>query len=248
MHTIRFAPLVESRTEWDHLGENQRTVLVVDDELAIRKPICAWLTARGYSTREAATGQQALDVAASARLDAIVLDLGLPDIDGIEVVRFLRRSIETPIIILSVRDSQSDKIAALEAGADEYLTKPCESAKLLERIRAALLREGLAQIPIFTVGDLSLDLSHRVVEAGGEVVELTESEYELLKVLATNAGRLLTQRRLIREVWGELPSEEGLRQLRSTIQSLRKKLEPNPTRPRHIGLEPGVGYRLWTEP
>lgn len=247
MHTIRFASPVESGTECDHLGENQRTVLVVDDEPAIRKPICAWLTARGYSTREAATGRQALDVAASAQLDAIVLDLGLPDIDGIEVVRFLRRSMETPIIILSVRDSQSDKIAALEAGADEYLTKPCESAKLLERIRAVLLREGLARLPIFTVGDLSLDFSHHVVEAAGEAVELTGPEYELLKVLATNTGRLLTQRRLIREVWGELPSEEGLRQLRSTIHSLRQKLEPNATRPRHIGLEPGVGYRLWTE-
>jgi len=229
------------------LGENQRTVLVVDDELAIRKRICASLTARGYSTREAATGRQALDVAASARLDAIVLDLGLPDIDGIEVVRLLRRSTQTPIIILSVRDSQSDKIAALEAGADEYLTKPCESAKLLERIGATLLRDGLARVPIFTTGDLSLDLSHHVVQAAGKVVELTESEYELLRALAINAGRLLTQRHLIREVWGELPSEEGLRQLRSTIHSLRQKLEPNPTQPRHIGLEPGVGYRLWTE-
>ena len=229
------------------MGENQRTVLVVDDELAIRKRICACLTARGYSAREAATGRQALDVAASARLDAIVLDLGLPDIDGIEVVQLLRRSTQTPIIILSVRDSQSDKIAALEAGADEYLTKPCESAKLLERIRAAFLREGFAKVPIITIGDLSLDLSHHAVEAAGEVVELTESEYELLKALATNAGRLLTQRHLIREVWGELPGEEGLRQLRSTIHSLRQKLEPNPTRPPYIGLEPGVGYRLWTE-
>jgi two-component system, OmpR family, KDP operon response regulator KdpE len=229
------------------LGENQRTVLVVDDELAIRKRICVCLTARGYSTREASTGRQALDVAATVRLDVIVLDLGLPDIDGIEVVQLLRRSTQTPIIILSVRDSQSDKVAALEAGADEYLTKPCESVKLLERIGATLLREGLAKVPIFNIGDLSLDLSHHVVQAAGKVVELTESEYELLRALAINAGRLLTQRHLIREVWGELPSEEGLRQLRSTIHSLRQKLEPNPTQPRHIGLEPGVGYRLWTE-
>lgn len=229
------------------MGENQRTVLVVDDELAIRKRICACLTARGYSTREASTGRQALEVAATVPFDVIVLDLGLPDIDGIEVVQLLRRSTQTPIIILSVRDSQSDKIAALEAGADEYLTKPCESAKLLERIGATLLREGLPKVPIFTIGDLSLDLSHHVVEAAGEVVELTESEFELLRALAINAGRLLTQRHLIREVWGELPSEEGLRQLRSTIHSLRQKLEPNPTQPRHIGLEPGVGYRLWTD-
>jgi two-component system, OmpR family, KDP operon response regulator KdpE len=229
------------------LGENQRTVLVVDDELAIRKRICVCLTARGYSTREASTGRQALDVAATVRLDVIVLDLGLPDIDGIEVVQLLRRSTQTPIIILSVRDSQSDKVAALEAGADEYLTKPCESVKLLERIGATLLREGLAKVPIFNIGDLSLDLSHHVVQAAGKVVELTESEYELLRALAINAGRLLTQRHLIREVWGELPGEEGLRQLRSTIHNLRQKLEPNPTRPPYIGLEPGVGYRLWTE-
>ena len=213
----------------------------------MRRPICAWLAARGYSTYEAVTGEQTLETATgSAPFDVILLDLGLPDIDGIEVVRRLRRSLQTPIIILSVRDSQADKLAALDAGADDYLTKPCEPARLLERIRATLLRETLGQLPILRVDDLTVDLNHRAVQVGGEPVQLTASEYELLKVLVINAGRLLTQQRLIREVWGETSREEGLRSLRATVNSLRQKLEANPAQPRHIGTEPGVGYRLWT--
>ena len=219
----------------------------MDDEQSIRRPICAWLAARGYSTYEAVTGEQTLETAVGAApWDVILLDLGLPDIDGIEVVRRLRRSLQTPIIILSVRDSQSDKLAALDAGADDYLTKPCEPARLLERIRATLLRQTLGQLPVLTIGDLAMDLSHRAVRVGGEPVELSESEYEVLRVLVINAGRLLTQRRLIREVWGEVSSEVGLRSLRTTVNGLRQKLEINPSQPRHIGTEPGVGYRLWT--
>ena len=229
------------------MGEDRRTVLVVDDEPAMQRSICAWLRARGYATCEAATGRQTLDFAVNAQLDAIVLDLGLPDMDGIEVVRVLRRTLQLPIFILSVRDSQSDKIAALDAGADDYLTKPCVPARLLERIRAALLRESLVQATILTVGDLSLDLHDHGVRIRGAAVQLTRFEYELLKMLLTNTGRLLTQKHLVCELWGELSSEEGLRQLRSTINSLRQKLETNPARPSHIGMEPGVGYRLWTE-
>lgn len=229
------------------MTERRPTILVVDDEQSIRRLVCAWLAARGYSTREAVTGEQTLETAAGpSPLDVIVLDLGLPDIDGIEIVRRLRRSVQTPIIILSVRDSQSDKLAALDAGADDYLTKPCEPARLLERIRAALLRETLEHLPVLTVGDLSVDLNHRSVQMGGKPVQLTAAEYELLRVLVTNAGRLLTQQRLIEEVWGEMSSEEGLRRLRVTVNSLRQKLEVNPSQPRHIGTEPGVGYRLWT--
>lgn len=229
------------------MGEDRQTVLVVDDEPAMQRSICAWLRARGYATCGAATGRQALDFAANARLDAIVLDLGLPDMDGIEVLRLLRRSLQLPIFILSVRDSQSDKIAALDAGADDYLTKPCAPARLLERIRAALLRESLVHVPILTVGDLSLDLHDHGVRVRGAAVQLTQFEYELLRILLTNTGRLLTQRHLVCELWGALSGEEGLRQLRSTINSLRQKLEANPARPSHIGMEPGVGYRLWIE-
>ena len=222
-------------------------MLVVDDEQLMRRPLCALLASRGYSTYEAGTGEETLEAVAGAALDVILLDLGLPDIDGIEVVHRLRRSVQTPIIILSVRDSQSDKLATLDAGADDYLTKPCEPARLLERIRATLLRETLQRVPLLSVGDLAVDLSHRLVQVRGEPVELTASEYELLKVLVINAGRLLTQRRIIREVWGEILSEEGLRCLHTAIKSLRQKLEANPAQPRLIETEPGVGYRLLTE-
>jgi two-component system KDP operon response regulator KdpE len=230
-----------------NLTERKPRVLVVDDEQSMRRPICTWLAARGYSSYEAGTGEETLETAAGAALDVILLDLGLPDIDGIEVVQRLRRSVQTPIIILSVRDSQSDKLAALDAGADDYLTKPCKPARLLERIRATLFRETLGRVPVLMVGDLAVDLSHRAVQVRGEPVELTASEYELLKVLVINAGRLLTQRRIIREVWGEMSNEEGLRCLRTAIKSLRQKLEANPAQPRHIETEPGVGYRLLTE-
>lgn len=223
-------------------------MLVVDDEQSMRRPICAWLAARGYSTCEAVTGAETLDAAAGAApVDVILLDLGLPDIDGIEVVRRLRRFLQTPIIILSVRDSQFDKLAAIDAGADDYLTKPCEPGRLMERIRAVLLRETMAKDAVFTVGDLAVDLAHHMVQVGGEEVRLTAAEYQLLRVLVMNAGRLLTQRRLIRELWGEMSDEEGLRSLRTTVSGLRQKLEANPAQPCHIGTEPGVGYRLWTE-
>jgi len=228
------------------LGDHRPTVLVVDDEHSIRRPICAWLAARGYSAYEAVTGEQTLEtVTAATPVDVILLDLGLPDIDGIEVVRRLRRSVQTSIIILSVRDSQSDKLAALDAGADDYLTKPCEPAKLLERIRASLLRETIEHAPVFRVGDLTVDLNHRAVQMGGVPVHLTATEYELLKLLVINVGRLLPQRRLIREIWGEMSSEEWLACLRGTVNSLRQKLEADPAQPRYIGTEPGIGYRLW---
>jgi two-component system, OmpR family, KDP operon response regulator KdpE len=228
------------------LGDHRPTVLVVDDEQSIRRPICAWLAARGYSAYEAVTGEETLETVTRATpVDVILLDLGLPDIDGIELVRRLRRSVQTSILILSVRDSQPDKLAALDAGADDYLTKPCEPAKLLERIRASLLRETIAHVPVFRVGDLSVDLNRRTVQMGAEPVHLTATEYELFKLLVINVGRLLSQRRLIREIWGEMPSEEWLARLRATVNSIRQKLEADPAQPRYIGTEPGIGYRLW---
>jgi two-component system KDP operon response regulator KdpE len=236
------------RVPSSHGGPSAK-VLVVDDEPSIRRSICAGLTARGYATVEAGTGSEVLEAAArGVPSDVILLDLGLPDLDGIEVTRRLRQSTQTPIIILSVRDSQSDKIAALDAGADDYLTKPCPPTKLLERIRASLLRTTRSTKEFFESGGLTVHLKCNAVQIGGQAVDLTHDEYELLRVLAVNAGRLLTHQRIIREVWGETPIEEGLRRLRTTISSVRQKLETDPMHPRYIGTESGVGYRLWTQP
>jgi len=223
-------------------------VLVVDDERSIRRPICAWLTARGYTAYEAGTGSEVLEAVRKGALsDVILLDLCLPDLDGIEVTRCLRSSTQTPIIILSVRSAEADKIAALNAGADDYITKPPAPARLLERIHAAMLRTTIKKSRFFESGNLRVDLNRNLVHISGKRVELAPREYELLRVLVVNVGRLLTQQHLIQEVWGETPSEEALPRLRSTISSLRQKLETDPTHPSYIGTEPGVGYRLWTQ-
>jgi two-component system, OmpR family, KDP operon response regulator KdpE len=230
-------------------GGPRAKILVVDDEQSIRRAICVGLTARGYTTLEASTGGEVLEAAAHGMpSDVILLDLGLPDLDGIEVTRRLRRSTQAPIIILSVRDSQSDKIAALDAGADDYLTKPCGSTRLLERIKATLLRPTLNEKCCFESGGLRVDLTCNAVHVGGRAVELTPNEYKLLRILTVNTGRLLTHQRIIREVWGQAPTEDALRRLRITISSLREKLEADPMQPRYIGTESGVGYRLWTGP
>lgn len=223
-------------------------ILLGDDEEAIRQFLCAQLTARGYSAHQARTGSEVLQAVPVLRPDVIILDLGLPDMDGIEVTRRLRRLTNTPIVILSVRAAESDKIAALDAGADDYLTKPCQPGELFERIRTALLRTILQGEPVFEAGDLTVDLSHQVVQVGRNRIQLTAAEYDLLKVLVLNAGRLLTQRRLACQVWAEMPADEALPLLRTTIGALRHKLEANPARPRHIATEPGVGFRLRTEP
>jgi two-component system KDP operon response regulator KdpE len=223
------------------------SVLVADDEQVIRRPIRALLAARGFTVHEAATGRDVLRSVETVHPDVIVLDLGLPDLDGIVVTGRLRKVSDAAIIILSVRDTQSDKIAALDAGADDYLTKPCRLGDLLERIRAALIREQQRDADIFTAGNLTVDLKRGSVTIGGVPVQLTADELALLKVLARTRGRLMTHHRLATKVWGERPVEENLHLLRTTIHSLRAKLEENPTRPSHIVTEPGVGYRLRTE-
>ena len=225
-----------------------QTVLIVDDEPMIRQIARSSLAPRGYRVEEASTGEEVLQKVPALRPDVILLDLGLPDADGIEVTHQLRSFTDIPIIILSVRSAESDKIAALESGADDYLTKPCQPEKLVERVRAALLLKDLRRTPVFVSGDLRVDLDHGIVQIGIDRIELTEDEYELLKVLVVNAGRLLTQRRLAREVWGEICDDDKLEWLRIIISSLRRKLEANPARPRHIVTEQGVGYRLRIEP
>jgi two-component system KDP operon response regulator KdpE len=224
--------------------EARTRVLVVDDEPAIRRFLNASLAAHDYAVFEADTGDSALGAVALLRPDLIILDLGLPDIDGIDVTRMLREWTRVPIIVLSVRGQESDKIEALDAGADDYVTKPFGVGELLARMRAALRRTapGAAE-PVLAVGQISVDQARHSVTVQGRPVQLTPTEYDLLLVLALNAGKLLTHRQLLREVWGA-GAELDLHLLRVNIFNLRHKLEPEPSRPRYIVTEPGVGYRL----
>jgi two-component system, OmpR family, KDP operon response regulator KdpE len=220
------------------------SILAVDDEVTFRQVLRARLTARGYVVHEAGRGEDVLRIVPVLQPDVILLDIGLPDIDGIEVTRRLRPLVQTPIIILSVHATESDKIAALDAGADDYLTKPCDLGDLLDRIGTALRRVLFQDAELFTTGDLAVDLSRQIVQVAKNPVCLTAMEYDLLKVLVFNAGRLLTQRRLTQEVWGETNEDSALPLLRTTMTSLRQKLDSDRSHPGHIATEPGVGYRL----
>jgi len=222
-------------------------VLVVDDEPAIRRFLRVSLGAHGSTVFEASNGQEALAGVAAHRPDLVILDLGLPDIDGLEVTRQLREWTRLPIIILSVRGEEAEKIAALDAGADDYLTKPFGTGELLARMRAAV-RRGMspAAEPLFSTGSLAVDLGRRLVSVDGATVQLTPTEYDLLRVLVTHAGKVLTHHQLLREVWGAGYEAEA-HMLRVNISNLRRKIEPDPARPRYILTEPGVGYRLQTE-
>ncbi len=219
-------------------------VLVVDDEPAIRRFLRVSLGAHGCTVFEAVNGQEALAGVAAHRPDLVILDLGLPDIDGLEVTRQLREWTRLPIIILSVRGEEAEKIAALDAGADDYLTKPFGAGELLARMRAAVRRASSpAEAPLFTTGGLSVDLARRLVSVDGTAVQLTPTEYDLLRLLVTHAGKVLTHRQLLREVWGAAYETEA-HMLRVNISNLRRKIEPDPARPRYLLTEPGVGYRL----
>ncbi len=223
--------------------ETGQRVLVVDDETSIRRYLRAALTAQGLTVYEAADGQEALKAVLAHRPELIILDLGLPDIDGIEVTRRLREWSQTPIIILSVREAEQDKIAALDAGADDYLTKPFGTGELLARMRVVMRRQTTnASEPIFTTNGLTLDFSHRLVTVNEKEIQLTPTEYDILRLLVTHAGKVLTHRQLLRQVWGE--GYDDMHILRVNISNLRAKLEPDPARPTYIHTEPGVGYRL----
>jgi two-component system KDP operon response regulator KdpE len=226
------------------MTDDARRILVVDDETPIRRFLKVVLTAQGYSVFEAANGQEALDSVPGARPDLIILDLGLPDIDGVELTRRLREWSQTPIIILSVREAESDKIAALDAGADDYLVKPFGAGELLARMRAALRRQtDESEEPEIQVGSLRIDLSRRLVTAADREISLTPTEYDLLRVLMRNAGKVMTHRHLLRLVWGPAYENE-MHLLRVNISNIRRKLEPDPSSPSPIRTEPGVGYRL----
>lgn len=220
-------------------------VLIVDDDLAIRRFLRTSLTAHGHSVFEAETGQEALNSVVANHPDVIILDLGLPDMDGVEVTRQLREWTKTPIIILSVREHEANKIMALDAGADDYLTKPFGIGELMARLRVAM-RHALShmeEIELFELGELAVDLTRRVVTVSSDEVQLTPTEYTLLRVLIQHAGKVLTHLQLLREVWG--PGYEHEKHLlRVNISNLRSKLEAEPARPQYILTEPGVGYRL----
>jgi two-component system, OmpR family, KDP operon response regulator KdpE len=222
----------------------EERVLIVDDEPSIRKFLRVTLASQSYKVIEAASGQEALDRVSADKPDIVVLDIGLPDINGIEVTEYLRKWTQIPIIILSVRGAESDKIAALDAGADDYLTKPFSVGELLARLRANLRRAAKNDSePVFTSGSLKMDLSRRLITVSGLEVQLTPTEYELLRVLVTHAGKVLTHHFLLREVWGGEYGEE-FHMLHVNISNLRRKIEPDTARPQFIITEPGVGYRL----
>jgi two-component system, OmpR family, KDP operon response regulator KdpE len=226
------------------MNEKGQRILVVDDEAAIRRYLRAALSAQGFAIYEASNGQEAINAVVSTHPDLIILDLGLPDVDGIEVTRRLREWSQTPIIILSVREAENDKIAALDAGADDYLTKPFGTGELMARMRVALRRLNNApDEPILQVDDLKMDVSRRLVTVKDRPVPLTPNEYEILRLLLQNAGKVLTHRQLLRQVWGTTYESE-MHMLRVNISNLRRKIEPDPARPHYLITEAGVGYRI----
>jgi two-component system KDP operon response regulator KdpE len=219
-------------------------VLIVDDESQIRRFLRTSLNAHNFVTVEATSGNDGLEQATAAKPDIVILDLGLPDIDGVELIRRLREWAHMPIIVLSVRDREQDKIAALDAGADDYLTKPFGIGELLARMRAAMRHlTPLNDEPVFQSGELRVDLAHRRVLRGDEEIRLTPTEYSILKYLVTNAGKVVTHRQLLRAVWGPAYLDES-QYIRVYVGQMRQKLERDPARPQYIQTEPGVGYRL----
>jgi len=220
-------------------------LLVVDDERPIRRFLSASLSGQ-YAIHEAATGEEALAVSVSARPDVIILDLGLPDMDGIELTRRLREWTQIPIIVLSIRDREEDKIAALDAGADDYLTKPFGIGELMARLRVILRRTAAPDNePVFQADHLTVDFTRHEVMVDGRSTSLTPTEYDILRILIQNAGKVLTHQQLIHLVWGNT-YEVDSHLLRVNISNLRRKIESNSSRPRYITTEPGVGYRFRT--
>jgi len=220
-------------------------ILVVDDEPKIRMFIRANLEARGYEVYMATDGIEAVETAASVLPDVIVLDVNMPRMDGIEACRQIREWTNTPIIILSVREDEKDKVRALDEGADDYITKPFGIEELLARIRVALRHtvSVTPDAPALTIGDLEVDLSKHLVKRRGQIIQLTRTEYELLAYLVSNCGKLLTHRELLHNVWGSEYGEE-IEYVRTFITQLRRKIEDDPSNPQFIVTEPRIGYRF----
>ena len=219
-------------------------ILAVDDEPPMLRALGANLRVHGYEVDLAATGEEALELAARHQPDAVILDLGLPGISGLEVIRGLRGWTDTPIIILSAREAQGEKVAALDLGADDYVTKPFGMDELLARVRAALRRATPSQQePVIETADFSVDLAAKKVTTTDGEVRLTPTEWHLVEVLVRNTGKLVTGRQLLREVWGPSYGDET-NYLRVHFAHIRRKLEPEPSRPRYFITEPGMGYRF----
>ena len=225
-------------------GSSLQYILIVDDEPAIRRFLRTSLTAQGFQVIEAQDGKGALEEIGHHPIDLLVLDLGLPDIDGFEIIRRLRHSgSSVPILVLSSRTDETGKVRALDLGADDYVTKPFSVEELLARVRAALRHKMQSQgeNPVFHSGDLSVDLVRRIVTVGGREVKFSPREYDILRMLVLNAGKVVTHKMLLKEFWG---SEADIQYLRVYIRALRHKIEADPEQPQHIQTEQGVGYRL----
>jgi len=223
-------------------------ILLVEDEPQMRRFLRVALEGTGYRYLEAATGQEGLALAVQHRPEAILLDLGLPDMDGLELVTRLREWSRTPVIVISARGQESDKVGALDAGADDYLTKPFGTRELLARLRVALRHAGpeAGTEPVFILGRWRVDLAKRQVLVEGKEIHLTPLEYNLFTTLIRHAGKVVTQRQLLKEVWGGAAGAQPL-YLRVYMTQLRHKLEEEPSRPKYLQTEPGVGYRLWMD-
>jgi two-component system KDP operon response regulator KdpE len=232
------------------MADDKELILLIEDEPQMRRFLRITLQGHGYRLVEAGTGQEGLMQAASRNPDVILLDLGLPDLDGLEVTKQLREWTQIPIVIISAREQEQDKVKALDAGADDYLTKPFSAGELMARIRVALrhvARQTGKQEPVFMLQNLRVDLAQRQVFIDNAEVHLTPIEYKLLTVLVRHAGRVITHRQLLQEVWGPAHVNE-VQYLRVYMTQLRHKLEVDPTRPRFLMNEPGIGYRLKFDP
>jgi two-component system KDP operon response regulator KdpE len=225
------------------------SVLVIDDEAQIQRLLSVALQANGYRVATAADGQRGIAAAAQQRHDAIILDLGLPDMNGLEVLKNVREWTQTPVIVLTVQDGEFEKVESLDSGADDYVTKPFNTAELLARVRATIRRanRGQTEEPLRRFGHVEIDLGSRRVTQNGQPVKLTATEYVLLRLFVQHAGKVLTHRQILREVWG-VEHENQTQYLRVYMVRLREKLEADPTEPTLFATEPGVGYRLIESP
>lgn len=226
------------------MSDKGARILVIDDEPQILKLLKVSLVAHGYNIESASTGREGIEKAAAFKPDVLIVDLGLPDIDGKEVIANIREWNMTPIIVLTVREQESEKIEALDCGADDYITKPFGVGELLARIRASLRRLNAKDSePVITSGKLSIDLAQRKVHLGEQEIKLTPTEYEIMKVLAKNIGRVITHKQILKAIWGIVNYEDN-HYVRVYINQIRRKIEENPAQPKYIITESGVGYRL----